>query len=68
MAKSTKFFKEICKYSREDFDKILLEKGKHGKLPKVFFHLTDEEKEKYRQSIKNSAISELKVIWYKTYL
>lgn len=49
LPKPTEFFKEICKYTREDFDKLLLEKGKHGKLPKVFFHLSDEdEREKYK--------------------
>jgi hypothetical protein len=44
MAKSTEFFKEICKYSREDFDRLLLEKGKHGKLPKVLFHISEDER------------------------
>ena len=49
LSKPTEFFKEICKYTREDFDKLLLEKGKHGKLPKVFFHLSeDDEREKYK--------------------
>ena len=48
MLKPTEFFKEICKYTREDFDKLLLEKGKHGKLPKVFFHLSEDEREKYK--------------------
>lgn len=48
LPKPTEFFKEICKYTREDFDKLLLEKGKHGKLPKVFFHLSEDEREKYK--------------------
>ena len=48
LPKPTEFFKEICKYSREDFDKLLLGKGKHGKLPKVFFHLSEDEREKYK--------------------
>ena len=45
LPKPTEFFKEICKYTREDFDKLLLEKGK---LPKVFFHLSEDEREKYK--------------------
>ena len=62
MPKPTEFFKEICKYSREDFDKLLIEKGKHGKLPKVFFHLTEDEKdgEFHIEAInKNEIISKL---------
>jgi hypothetical protein len=49
MAKSTEFFKEICKYSREDFDRLLLEKGKHGKLPKVLFHISEDERKAYKE-------------------
>ena len=49
MAKSTEFFKEICKYSREDFDRLLLEKGKHGKLPKVLFHISEDERKTYKE-------------------
>ena len=48
MTNSTEFFKEICKYSREDFDKLLLEKGKHGKLPKVLFHISEDERKAYK--------------------
>jgi hypothetical protein len=48
MAKSTEFFKEICKYSREDFDRLLLGKGKHGKLPKVLFHISEDERKAYK--------------------
>ena len=49
MPKPTEFFKEICKYSREDFDKLLLEKGKHGKLPRVLFHISKDEREAYKK-------------------
>ena len=49
MTNSTEFFKEICKYSREDFDKLLLEKGKHGKLPRVLFHISKDEREAYKE-------------------